>query len=115
MRYARRRSRAGRQSVSLNIESAHSASALQPESAAQPKQLLLASSSASLRKDRFQVAGHTRAKGGAQFNKRWGLRRAHAMKSFLVAKAIDAPRRDTPGYGSERLLNPDRPEDPRNP
>jgi len=102
------------QSVSLNIQFAHNSSALQTEAAAQLNQLLAALTSASLRKDRFQVAGHTDTKGAPQFNKRLSLRRAQAVRDFLVAKGMDAQRLDTVGYGADRLLNPDRPEDPRN-
>jgi outer membrane protein OmpA-like peptidoglycan-associated protein len=105
---------AASQSVSLNIQFEHSSSALQPQAAAQLNQLLLALTSPSLRKDRFQVAGHTDAMGARQFNKRLSLRRAEAVKDFLVAKGMDAERLDTVGFGSERLLSPDRPEDPRN-
>lgn len=102
------------QSVSLNIQFEHNSSTLQPEAAAQLDQLLRALSSPVLRKDRFQVAGHTDAKGARQFNKRLSLRRAETVKDFLVAKGIDAQRLETVGYGAERLLAPDRPEDPRN-
>jgi outer membrane protein OmpA-like peptidoglycan-associated protein len=70
--------------------------------------------SASLGKDRFMVAGHTDAKGSAQYNKQLSLKRAEAVKHFLVTKGIDAGRLDTVGYGSEHLLAPDRPEDPSN-
>jgi outer membrane protein OmpA-like peptidoglycan-associated protein len=105
---------AGAQSVSLNIQFEHNSSALQPQASAQLNQLLLALTSPSLRKDRFQVAGHTDAKGARQFNKRLSLRRAEAVKDFLVAKGMDARRMDTIGYGSERLLAPDRPDDSRN-
>jgi len=102
------------QSVNLNIPFEHNSSALQPEAAAQLKQLELALTSASLGKDRFVVAGHTDAKGSAQYNKQLSLKRAEAVKHFLVSKGVDASRLDTVGYGSERLLAPDRPEDPSN-
>jgi len=42
------------------------------------------------------------------------LRRAETVKQFLVAHGIDARRLDTIGYGSQHLLEPDRPNDPRN-
>jgi outer membrane protein OmpA-like peptidoglycan-associated protein len=98
----------------LNIPFDHNSSALLPQAATQLKQLELALTSASLGKDRFVVAGHTDAKGGAQYNKQLSLRRAEAVKRFLVSKGMDAHRLETVGYGSERLLAPDRPEDPSN-
>jgi outer membrane protein OmpA-like peptidoglycan-associated protein len=102
------------QSVNLNIPFDHNSSALLPQATTQLKQLELALTSASLGKDRFVVAGHTDAKGSAQYNKQLSLRRAEAVKRFLVSKGMDAHRLETVGYGSERLLAPDRPEDPSN-
>ena len=102
------------QSVNLNVPFQHNSSALQPQASAQLEQLQLALNSATLGKDRFQVAGHTDAKGSAAYNKQLSLRRAETVKKFLVAKGLDAGRLETVGYGSEKLLAPDHPDDPRN-
>src|ERR1700722_13605181 len=102
------------QSVNLNVPFEHNSSALQPQAAAQLEQLQLALTSASLGKDRFVVAGHTDAKGSAQYNKQLSLKRAEAVKRFLVLKGVAASRLQAVGYGSDRLLVPDRPEDPSN-
>lgn len=102
------------QSVNLNIPFEHNSSEIRPPAEAQLKQLELALNSASLLKDKFVIAGHTDAKGSAQYNKLLSLRRADAVKRFLVAKGMDAKRMATVGYGSERLLVPDRPDDPSN-
>ena len=111
---ARRQSGDSGQSVNLNIPFEHNSSALMPQAAAQLKELELALTSASLAKDKFVVAGHTDAKGSAEYNKQLSLRRAEAVKKFLIAKGMEAGRLTTVGYGSEKLLAPDRPEDPSN-
>ncbi|MEP6546552.1 MAG: OmpA family protein [Gammaproteobacteria bacterium] len=110
----RRNSPEAVQSVNLNIPFAHNSSEIRAPAEAQLKQLELALNSASLGKDKFVVAGHTDAKGGAQYNKQLSLRRADAVKRFLVAKGMDPTRFATVGYGSEHLLVPDRPDDASN-
>ena len=102
------------QSVNLNVPFGSNSSALTPQASAQLAQLEIALNSATLSKDRFMVAGHTDAKGSAQHNKQLSQRRAEAVKGYLVSKGIDANRLDAVGYGSERPLAPDRPEDPSN-
>jgi OOP family OmpA-OmpF porin len=111
---ARRQSSDPGQSVNLNIPFEHNSSALMPQASEQLKQLELALTSTSLGKDKFEVAGHTDAKGSAPYNKQLSLRRAQAVKRFLVAKGMDAGRLTTVGYGSDKLLAPDKPEDPSN-
>jgi outer membrane protein OmpA-like peptidoglycan-associated protein len=111
---ARRQSSDSGQSVNLNIPFEHNSSALMPQATVQLKELGLALTSASLGKDKFLVAGHTDAKGSAPYNKQLSLKRAEAVKRFLVSKGMDAGRLTTVGFGSEKLLAPDRPEDPSN-
>ncbi len=101
-------------SVNLNIPFEYNSSALKPQAAEQLTQLELALASPSIGNDRFVVAGHTDAKGSAQYNKQLSLRRAEAVKHFLVEKGIDPKRLDAIGYGSEKPLLPDHPEDPGN-
>jgi outer membrane protein OmpA-like peptidoglycan-associated protein len=102
------------QSVNLNIPFEYNSSALKPQASEQLKQLELALASPDLGSNRFVVAGHTDAKGNAAYNKQLSLRRAETVKHFLVEKGIDPKRLDTIGYGSEKLLSPDHPDDPGN-
>jgi outer membrane protein OmpA-like peptidoglycan-associated protein len=110
----RRQAAESEQSVNLNIPFELNSSALQPQASEQLKQLELALASPTLGNDRFIVAGHTDAKGRAEYNKQLSLRRAETVKRFLVDKGIDPKRLDTVGYGSEKLLSPNNPEDPSN-
>jgi len=110
----RRQASQSDQSVNLNIPFELNSSALQPQASEQLKQLELALASPSLGNNRFIVAGHTDAKGSAEYNKQLSLRRAETVKRFLVDKGIDPKRLDTIGYGSEKPLLSDHPEDPSN-
>jgi outer membrane protein OmpA-like peptidoglycan-associated protein len=111
---ARRQASETDQSVNLNIPFELNSSALRPQASEQLKQLEIALNSDALGKNRFLVAGHTDAKGSAQYNKQLSLKRAQAVKQFLIAKGMDGSRLDTIGYGSEKLLDAKRPDDPNN-
>jgi len=52
----------------------------------------------------FVIAGHTDLSGSAKHNQELSLRRAEAVKAYLVAHGIAADRLSTVGYGSSRPL-----------
>lgn len=101
-------------SVNLNIPFEYNSSALKPQANVQLEQLEQAMATPQIGSERFVVAGHTDAKGSPEYNKQLSLRRAETVKHFLVQKGIDPKRLDTVGYGSEKPLSPDHPEDPSN-
>jgi len=103
-----------RQMIDLNIPFEFDSSALQAQATAQLKQLRSALTSEALSKDQFVVAGHTDARGSAQHNQQLSMRRAEAVKRYLVDNGVAAERLQAVGYGSEHLAVPDRPEDASN-
>jgi outer membrane protein OmpA-like peptidoglycan-associated protein len=103
-----------KQMIDLNIPFDYNSSELQPQATAQLKQLRSALSSESLGKDRFMVAGHTDAKGNVHYNQQLSVRRAEAVRRYLVENGVDAARLQAVGYGSEHLAVPERPDDAAN-
>jgi outer membrane protein OmpA-like peptidoglycan-associated protein len=68
-----------------------------------------------LKRFRFMLAGHTDARGAAEYNQRLSERRALAVQRFLAGPAqIEVTRLSTVGFGKSRLLKDVAPEDPRN-
>lgn len=51
---------------------------------------------------RIEIAGHTDALGGEDYNQALSARRAYAVKKFLVSQGVDAARMVATGYGSSR-------------
>ncbi len=68
-------------------------------------------SDARLADDAFLIAGHTDAKGGAQYNQMLSQRRAESVRQFLIGKFhIDAGKLVAKGYGFQFLKNPKDPQ-----
>ncbi len=60
----------------------------------------------------FVIAGHTDAKGSADFNQKLSERRAEAVRSYMISQfGIAAERLSAKGYGKSQLLDPEHPED----
>jgi outer membrane protein OmpA-like peptidoglycan-associated protein len=103
-----------KRAIDLNIPFELDSSELKPEALAQLGQLAAALKSGSLAADRFLVAGHTDARGGAEYNRRLSLRRAQSVQKFLEGNGIEPARLDIVGRGKDELLTPQSPEDPAN-
>lgn len=63
---------------------------------------------------RFQVEGHTDAKGTAPYNQALSERRAQAVAHFLSGKGVGSARLAPVGKGFSELLNKDDPLSPDN-
>lgn len=58
---------------------------------------------------RFQVEGHTDAKGTAQYNDQLSARRAQSVVNFLSEKGVEASKLQPVGKGFKELLIPAEP------
>jgi outer membrane protein OmpA-like peptidoglycan-associated protein len=60
----------------------------------------------------FMIAGHTDAKGSAEYNQKLSERRASSVRQYLIAQyGIDAAHLTAKGFGKQQLLDPGHPED----
>jgi outer membrane protein OmpA-like peptidoglycan-associated protein len=65
-------------------------------------------------KRRFEIAGHTDAKGPARQNVKLSQERANTVVDYLVSQGVDRSRLMATGYGSQMLAVPNAPLDPAN-
>jgi outer membrane protein OmpA-like peptidoglycan-associated protein len=63
---------------------------------------------------RFLLAGHTDARGAADYNQRLSERRAAAVQRYLAGAQVDPEKIKIVGFGKTRLLDVQNPESPRN-
>lgn len=101
--------------VSFNtIQFEYDSARLTGDSTAQLTELGKALTDERLFGEAFVIEGHADAHGDDQYNKDLSLRRATAVKDFLVDRfGIAEDRLQVIGYGEERPKNPD-PYDPEN-
>jgi outer membrane protein OmpA-like peptidoglycan-associated protein len=60
----------------------------------------------------FVIAGHTDAKGAAEYNQALSEKRAQSVVDFLVnVMDVDSKRLTARGYGKSQLFDPKNPED----
>ena len=59
-------------------------------------------------KVRVSIDGHTDDKGSASYNRELSLRRAEAVKRYLVSKRVAEDRLETQGYGPDRPIAPNK-------
>lgn len=101
--------------VSFNtIQFEYDSARLTDDSTAQLTELGMALTDERLSGEMFVIEGHADAHGDDQYNKDLSLRRAAAVRDFLVGEfGIGENRLQVVGYGEERPKNPD-PYDPEN-
>lgn len=93
-----------RYAVDFEVYFPFDSATLTPRAKEQLHALGRALESVSLRPYSYLVMGHTDAKGSADYNRALSLRRAKAVRSYLVNEfAIDPARLEAIGFGKERL------------
>jgi len=102
-------------SVDLDIPFEYDSARLTASARAQLTELGHAIMAPALRTSRFGIYGHTDAAGSDDYNLRLSIRRAGAVRDFLLESFDITPDRlEVAGYGETRLKYPETPRDGRN-
>ena len=102
-------------SVDLEVLFEYNSARIAPAALATLTTLGRALTDARLAGDYFLIAGHTDAKGGADYNLRLSQQRAESVRDFLVREfRIDAKRLVAKGLGQRQLKDPQNPLDAKN-
>jgi outer membrane protein OmpA-like peptidoglycan-associated protein len=99
-------------SIDLYIPFEYNSDKLKTEAMLTLKRLGAALKDTRLSGYRFKIAGHTDAKGSAEYNQKLSERRAEAVRNYIVFQYdIEPDRIETVGFGKTQLLDPLKPED----
>lgn len=64
----------------------------------------LAANMGSMNVERVDIAGHTDSSGSADYNKQLSMRRANAVKNYLIDKGVDPRIMTTVGWGEDKPI-----------
>ena len=101
-------------SVDLAVHFDFDSATLSPAGRALLRNLAQAMDSDQLKAVAFRIEGHTDAKGSDAYNQKLSLRRAEAVKAFLVESGVRASRLAPEGMAARVLLLPAQPFAPAN-
>jgi outer membrane protein OmpA-like peptidoglycan-associated protein len=102
-------------SIDLTVNFAFDSAKLDNETLLTLKRLGAALQDPRLARFTFLIAGHTDAKGSDEYNQKLSEQRASAVRDHLIFFYDVAPERlASVGYGKQRLLKPDDPENAAN-
>lgn len=97
-------------SIDLNVEFEYDSATLTNDARRQLDALAVALHNEVLRESRFDIGGHTDARGTAPYNQRLSERRAQAVRDYLVGQhGVVATRLSATGWGFTRLKSPQDP------
>jgi len=96
-------------SLSLQIQFEFNSAQISPVSQQALLNLSTALKAAELSASKFEVEGHTDAKGNDAYNLKLSQQRASAIRDFLKDKGVDEGRLTVIGKGSTELANPQAP------
>ena len=97
-------------SLSLQIQFEFNSAQISPVSQQALLNLSTALKAAELSTSKFEVEGHTDAKGSASYNQDLSARRAQAVLEFLQAQGVATGRLAAEGKGFSDLLDPAPPQ-----
>jgi outer membrane protein OmpA-like peptidoglycan-associated protein len=97
--------------INIEVLFQYNSATLTSTAEAQLSELAIALSSPQFKGSKFVIAGHTDAKGEANYNQTLSEKRASSVRASLVQEhGIRAPALLIVGYGEEQLKLPKQPE-----